>query len=316
MVYTNDGLPQSEFELCATLKKQPIKWSSHNIDDPISDHDDAQLVKAVITGKRDDGIFDNATISNSNRLKTVSQPYTYAISESDIPGHFANLKFGTRTSVTANTESTVWEGATAKYPYMTTAQQLQVKSSSAADAAGGIGIRTLTLEGLDAAYAVASETITLTGVTPVTTTNSYIRIFRAYGATSGTSATNVGKITVYNNAGTVEQLVINIGDGQTLMTLWTVPAGQTAHIIQATASSDSNKGSTVSLVTRQIDGGTSYPWRIRYRAYLFSGSNLFPFGIPFLIPEKTDIEVRVLTPASAGTTSFGATFEFWYEDND
>jgi len=39
-----------------------------------------------------------------------------------------------------------------------------------------------------------------------------------------------------------------------------------------------------------------------------------PFTIPFKIPEKTDIEVRVLTPTSAGDTSCGATFEGWYED--
>ncbi len=30
---------------------------------------------------------------------------------------------------------------------------------------------------------------------------------------------------------------------------------------------------------------------------------VFPFNIPFRIPGKTDIEVRVLTPAAAGTTS-------------
>ena len=36
--------------------------------------------------------------------------------------------------------------------------------------------------------------------------------------------------------------------------------------------------------------------------------------MPFKIESKTDIEIRVLTPASAGATSAGATFELWYED--
>jgi hypothetical protein len=30
--------------------------------------------------------------------------------------------------------------------------------------------------------------------------------------------------------------------------------------------------------------------------------------------EPTEAEVRVLTPASAGTTAAGGTFELWYED--
>ena len=55
-----------------------------------------------------------------------------------------------------------------------------------------------------------------------------------------------------------------------------------------------------------------YPWRIRYRAYLFSGAESFSLDVPIIIPEKTEVEMRVLTPASAGDTSAGATFEGWY----
>ncbi len=66
--------------------------------------------------------------------------------------------------------------------------------------------------------------------------------------------------------------------------------------------------------TRFNDGGVLYPWRIRYRSCLYSGDDIVHLNIPIVIPAKTDIEMRVLTPAGAGETSMGATFELWYEN--
>jgi hypothetical protein len=313
VVYTNGSLAQTAFRLETIAHSTYIKPSSHRIQDSIISDDDAELSKAVITGQSDDGIFRNAAVNTSDRLEVVSQPYTYSIAEGDVLGHSSLLKFGTRTTVAAATQSLIWEGPTAQYVYMSTAQQLKVSSSSTQDATSGTGLHTLTILGLDSNWDEISETITLTGTNVVTTSNSYIRVFRAYGATSGTSYTNVGTITITNNAGTTTQLVIPAGDGQTLMTLWTVPRNKTLYITQVTFSSDTNKGARVSLYVRQQDGGTLYPWQIKYRAYCFSGNEVFPFNIPLKIPEKTDIEIRTTTPAGAGNISAGATFEGWYE---
>jgi len=58
--YKNGATPQSEFRLQVTLKKSYVKPSSHAIDDAISDNDDAELSKAVITAKDvDTGEFIN-----------------------------------------------------------------------------------------------------------------------------------------------------------------------------------------------------------------------------------------------------------------
>lgn len=313
VVYINGSSPTTDFYIHTTLRKVPIKWSSHNIKDPIRAEDDAELVKSVLTGLGDDGTFRNVDISVSNRLKTVSQPYGYAVAEGDILNHVANLKFGTRTTVSAGTSSLIWEGTNAFYTYLTSAEILKVSSSSAQDGVGGTGIRTLYIEGLDANYNLQNEIITMNGVGIVLTTKSYIRVFRAYGVICGTSFTSVGNINITNNAGTNQLLIINAGDSQTLMTMWTVPANYVLYLTAGTFSTNSNKGARVSFFTRQLDGGTLYPWRIRYRSFIFSGNNNFPFSIPFVIPAKTDLEVRVLTPVSAGNTSAGATFEGWYK---
>ena len=270
-------------------------------------------VRSYVSGTRDDGTRGNIVLDDANNLRTNSFPYTYSISEGTIAGHYPLLKFGTRTLIAANIQSLIWEGTNALYTYLASAERLKISSSSSSDTSNGVGARTVSVLGLDANFLEILEVITMNGITPVETSNLFIRIFRSYVSTCGTSLTNVGKITITNNAGTVEQAVVNANDGQTLMTMWTVPADKTAYMVQGTTSTDSNKGARVSFFTRLNDGGILYPWQIKYRAYLFSGNEIFPFVIPFKILAKTDIEVRVTTPASAGVTSAGATFELWYE---
>lgn len=271
-------------------------------------------VIARLQGLRDDGTVNDVVISNSNRLRVVSQPYTFAISEGDIPGHDGLLKFGTRENVAANTESTCWEGPTARYVYMTTAQQLKVSSTSTSDTAvTGTGARTLRILGLDSNYDEIEEDIDLAGTGVVTTSNSYLRVFRSFVLTCGTSLTNVGTISINNNAGTVTQAIINPDDGQTLMALWTVPRGKTAYIIRGGLSTSSNKGARISFFIRLNNGGITYPWLIKYRGYLFSGAIQVPIDIPYVVPELTDFEITVKTPGNAGTTELGGTFELWYE---
>lgn len=313
--YNNGAFAQGKISLETLLKRFASKGSSHRIKDSIVGDDDAILTKSIITGLRDDGVFGNATLDNENRLVVSSQPYSYGIAEGSIAGHTPLLKFGTRTTITAGTQSTIWEGPTDRYVYLTSAEQLKVSSSSANDTSAGSGVRTMTLYGLDANLLEISEVVSMNGVTAVTTTKSFLRIYRAVATTVGTAGgTNLGNITITNNAGTITLVYIPIGDGQTLMTLSTIPAGKVGYLTQLTASTDSNKGARFSLYTRQLDGGILYPWVIKYRAYLVGGNNTVPLTIPFRIPEKTDIEIRFTTPGSAGTTSGGATYELWYED--
>ena len=314
ITYTNGSIAQTIFDIQTSLKRFASKGSSHRISDSIVGEDDAALVKSVVTGLRDDGVFGNITLDNENRMAVNAQDYLYGIAENAISGHSSLLKFGTRTSIAAATQSTIWEGPTARYVYLSSAEQLKVSSSATTDTSNGTGARTVTLYGLDSNWNEISETVTMNGITAVTTVNSFIRIYRLIVATSGTSYTNDGNITVTNNAGTTTLVYVPAGDGQTLMAVWTVPAGKVAYMVQATTSSDTNKGARMSVYTRLNDGGTLYPWQIKYRAYQFGGNEIFPFNIPFKIPAKTDIEIRITTPGSSGTTSAGATFELWYEN--
>jgi len=81
LVYTNGPDAQTSFYIHSVLKKQAIKWSSHNIDMPIVDEDDAELVKAVITGKKTNGVYDNVNLTNGANMKISLEELETGISD-------------------------------------------------------------------------------------------------------------------------------------------------------------------------------------------------------------------------------------------
>jgi len=78
--YTNGDTDQTSFELTTVLRKVPFKWSSHNIETPITDQDDAELVKSVITGKKANGDYDNVSLTNGGNIKASLEELESGIS--------------------------------------------------------------------------------------------------------------------------------------------------------------------------------------------------------------------------------------------
>ena len=134
---------------------------------------------------------------------------------------------------------TIWDGG-GLYTYLTSAGVLTVTSSDNDDAASGTGARTVTIEGLDANYNQVSETLTVGGSAGSV---EFFRVFRAFVATSGSSGTNEGTISIAQGATTLAQIRVAGGTGlsQTFMAIYTVPADYTGYIYQwdlSTAKSD------------------------------------------------------------------------------
>jgi hypothetical protein len=229
--------------------------------------------------------------------------------------HKSEFKFGYNQLV-GTTEETIWD-AGGIYSYPSSASTMTVSSSSADDAADGTGARTVVIAGLDANYAEASETITLNGQTAVTTTKSYIRMFRARVLTAGSGGTNAGNINI--GTGTVTSGVpanlyarITAGEGQTLMTLYTVPAGYTAYLQQGTVSvgaESSNKYVIVRLKVRPF-GEVFQTKTVLTLSNQYVG---FDFGVALAIAEKSDIEARAVS--SSGDAAVSSTFSLILEQN-
>ena len=197
-----------------------------------------------------------------------------------IPNAFAIHKFGANFDIDqADDPESVWTSG-GLYPWasLSSAQTIYCLSTSASDTT------TLTIEGLDADYNEQSETITLTGTTAVATSNTYIRVFRMTY-----DAENVGDITARVTSGTGTVVAqIDAAYSQTLMAVYTIPAGYTGYLTTLYATIDGTKTCQVLMYHRL----TGKPFRIAHIAES-DGHYRYDFNAPLKLPEKTDVDIRV-----------------------
>jgi len=258
-------------------------------------------------------------ISSISRVGT-SEPFELQVARRQIAWHYTVHKFGFNSDID-DTLETVWAQG-GLYSYLAAATQLSVSSSSANDTSAGTGARTVTLSGLDANYAEISETVTLNGQTAVTTTNSYLRIFRMVVNSAGSGGQNAGVI--YAGTGTVtagvpanKYATIVIGDNQTLMAIWTVPANHTAYLLQTdvtVATTQNNKYCTASLVARPF----GEVFQVKDRFVKAESQATLTYSLPLKFEEKTDIEYRAIGDSAGADIAISAAFEIiyiWNGDN-
>lgn len=222
------------------------------------------------------------------------------------------FKFG-QTDVAGTTESIVWDGG-GVYIFLTSAQTIDIVSDDANDTLLGTGARTLQIFGLDSDYVEINEIVELNGLTPVTTTLEFFRVFRMVVLTSGTvsltAGANVGTIIATGGATKVAQ--INPLNGQTLMAIYTIPAGKTAHIVNTVLSVGKGREAIINGWIRNgslPDGSFS----IKNSVSLYEQGIRVDWLFSLPVPEKTDIAIGART--DVGATRITASFEMVLIDN-
>lgn len=193
-------------------------------------------------------------------------------------------KFGAVPAMSQNNTGTIWDVNDTTYPWsaFSTATTLTVDRASATDAG-----KQVLIVGLDGAYNEIEETVTLTNATGNATTKSFIRVYRAY-MTNG-SATNVGNVTVKASTTVVAQ--ITAAKGQTLMAIYTVPAGYSAYILKGAATCQDGADATGDMFVRYF-GESAFRVGHSFEVCGDGGEYMYDFGIPLRIPEKSDIDIR------------------------
>ena len=213
------------------------------------------------------------------------------VSRGKVRGAYHIIKFGENLDIDGSME-TIWD-AGGLYTYLTSAGVLTVTSTDGDDAAAGTGARTVTVEGLDANYNSVSETLTVGGGAGSV---EFFRVFRAFVATSGSSGTNEGTISIAQGATTLAQIravgsPTKIGLGQTFMSIYTVPAGYTGYIYQLDVSTAKADGDVFLMKRGVNDNGT---WRAQDVMHTNVNDIERVYTFPLKIEEKTDIEVRAI----------------------
>jgi hypothetical protein len=209
-------------------------------------------------------------------------------------GNIANHSFQriiARNSDVDTAEEDIWFTG-GELTYLTSAERMNIVSSSANDTSAGTGARTVLITGLDNDYNEISETVTMTGTSNVLTTNSYLRIHICQVATAGTGGKTAGNITATaQTAGTVH-VTIPAGENRSGKSQFTIPAGKTGYLIDFMPSLASGKtGCDVTFKARPIGEVFRMVSRIGLNTSGASAVNhIITMGPPQFL-EKTDLKV-------------------------
>ena len=222
------------------------------------------------------------------------RPYNYMLAEDRLEDVSPIRRFGHNGNVGASYE-TVWCNSSV-YTYMAAANRLLVSSSSAQDGVAGTGTLTLQLKGLDANYDLLTETVTMTGIVPVQTTASFLRLFTSKSITAGTAGINVGNITITDSTATIIAGYIEAGEGKTQNAIYTVPNGKTAIILGWAFGDMAGKRTDFGLFVRPLNKS----WYIAKTMIIRNQTMEECFEVPLKFPAKTDIEVRAKATGGAG----------------
>jgi len=213
--------------------------------------------------------------------------YKLKIAQGQVAGYTPVFVHGFKPSFTNGIENSFWGGETI-YPWSawTAAGTLSIVSSQ--NDTGDV-----TIYGLDSNYDQITETKTITGTSPVTTTNSFIRINKI---TYSDGSVNSGNISFSRGGTVVGYITAQAGASQ--MAQYTIPAGYTGYVINGTAN-----------IGKGNDGLGYFKYRLFEQTFqhaftflIYQGSFNYEFGVPLVIPEKTDLDV-VMTASNSGTAA-------------
>ena len=232
-----------------------------------------------------------------------SFPYFLQVSRGLIAGHKRVFKFGFNSDIDDSIED-IWDVG-GVYAYQSSA----VTMTATSDAGATDNDVEVTIQGLDASYNELSETVTLTGAGTATTTGTFLRTFRAFVSGSQEPTDNIN----VTNSGTTYARITS-GENQTLMALWTVPAGYTAYLFQTDITAfteQNNKFATIQIQTRELNG----VFRTRDKFAIVENSHKQEYVAPIPIPEKTDIRVRAIASSSNANLEISAGLDIIYIEN-
>jgi len=232
-----------------------------------------------------------------------TEPFYLQLARGQIENHKHVFKFGFNPDING-TEETIWDVG-GIYAYPASAVTMTATTTAGVPATDN-GVK-ITIVGLDADYNEVSQEITLAGSGTATTTQTFLRVFRAF--VSGSQAPT-DDVNITNGGTTYARVTLN--DNQTLMAVWTVPAGYTAYILKGnlgSGTSNINQYIIARLVSRELGG----VFRTQAKVTIQSGEIALDFEVPVAFPEKTDIEARALS--SGANNLIFADFEIIYIKN-
>lgn len=218
-------------------------------------------------------------------------------------------KFGA-SDVISTSYVDIWPNAST-LSYLSSAERMNIVSTSGNDDLGSSGAITMTIFGLDGNYDEINETVTLDGTTNVLTTNSYLRVSRLIVRTAGTTGSNEGVITATAETAATVQAYIIIGSNQTLQTQYTMPNNKYLNISNIEFTIQKGDQAQVRLLARPL--GEVFQVKRSYNFYQLSTD--FILTAPLTFAPKTDITIRAIKITGAGNVAMSASYDGFLVDS-
>jgi hypothetical protein len=236
------------------------------------------------------------TVAYSITQSGLYEPFELQVSRGQVLGHEPLNLFGFTTVLGSTAYGPLWEGLTSaggNYAYPSSAVVMTLTSSSASDTAVSILV-----DGCGANYARQTEVVALNGTANVNTTKSFLRINRM----STVVGNAVGNVTAVNGAVTYAK--INAGNGDTQMSIYTVPAGYTFYqtYFQADSNTSLTSGAYIRARAYTVDntiGGVITALTQSVYAQAFQ----IPLQFPLQYPEKHDVQWQLQGSGGAGAAA-------------
>ena len=269
-------------------------------------------VDANISGISSDTVI---SIGNSITVNQGTSPWVVSpIPPISLPSGYGQIhKFGAVPEMSQNTNGSIWDENDTIYPWSTvsagsTIEVRVVEPNNENTTSTALDGDTVEIEGLDVNYNVITETVTISGFSS-TTTNTFYRVYRAI-YTNTSDVANSKRILLRMSSTTVGKILENIG--QTLMSVYTIPAGKTGYIMRLDVTAQGTATGSFNLYVRE--GGTGN-FVVKHIAEVngVGGPYQLTYPIPQSFPEKSDIDARMHTLSNNGR--YSCTFDILLEDN-
>ena len=229
--------------------------------------------------------------------------FFFEIGRGAVAKHSSIIIRGHNPDIDTAAEEDLWE-AGGTLTYLTSAETMNIVSTSTNDASpSGSGGRTVLVSGVDGSYNVITETVSLNGTTDVLTTAAFLRVNSITLLTAGSTSTHAGNITATASSAATVQCEVDIGEGISQNSQYTVPLNTTAYIVQLELNAAKISGGGSPEVefrglVRELGASSAAPFLQLFDKKLDTGVQdeldvLLPF--PTKLPAKTDIKIVAST---------------------
>lgn len=260
---------------------------------------------------------DGSVVTTDNRFPVdiTGQEITITPTISLPAGYGKIHKFGAVPSMSQDTNGTIWDENDTVYPWATVDANTVltvnvVNPSNENQARTTHDGDTVEIQGLDGNYDPQTETVTISG-SSATTTNTFKRVFRASFTNGGSFDPNSERILIKSGGTTVAKILEGIG--QSMMSIYTIPAGKTGYLMRLDVTAQGTATGSFKLYCRDSGVGS---FRVKHTAEVngVGGAYQLTYPLPQPLLEKTDIDARMHTLSNNGR--YTSTFDIMLVDND